>query len=528
MAARKSVAKKPAPASGKLARLGGLLKTRAPVEDTAAYDAAVLERSIALAEAALARHRRGDSVIAVDNDPAIQRHGRAQTVITVVNDNMPFLFDSILGEIADTAGEPTLVMHPVILVRHDKHGVSEIVGDAASQRTEGDLDRVSVIHVHVTRLPEAACAALEARLTHILAQVRAVGARLEADAVAPRPGDQRLPLPAAFAEQGGRHRGHRLAGMAARQQFHLPRHARVRIHRRRDDRHAAADQQGRPRHPFGPQRAGAAARHRSGHHHAGDPRLPARAGPADRHQGQRQVRGAPAHLSRLCRRQDLRPEGQTGGRTADRRPVHLDGLHQLGDEDPLSALQGARRAGEIRLRAGRPFRQGAHQRAGILSARRAVPDQPADPDEACRSDPGARRAAARARPVPRRPVRPLRLGDRLRAARPLRFGRPRSRSATISRRSSKAGSRPTTRPFPRARWRACTSSSAAPAERPRSLAGDARSRHSRHRPDLGRRAARGGGRTGGRPRADCDRHRVPGGLSQQFQTGHGAARRRIY
>ncbi len=173
MAARKSVAKNPAPASGKLGQLDALLRARAPAEDMAAYDPAVLQRSIAQAEAALARHHRGNSVIAIDNDPAIQRQGRQLTVITVVNDNMPFLFNSILGEIADTAGEPTLVMHPVILVKHDKQGVAGILGDAGSQRADGDVDRVSVIHVHVPRLPESGCDALKARLTRILAQVRA-------------------------------------------------------------------------------------------------------------------------------------------------------------------------------------------------------------------------------------------------------------------------------------------------------------------------------------------------------------------
>ena len=48
------------------------------------------------------------------------------------------------------------------------------------------------------------------------------------------------------------------------------------------------------------------------------------------------------------------------------------------------------------------------------------------------ADHGARRAAARPCARPPRPVRPLRLGHRLRAARPLRQRRPRERSATTS------------------------------------------------------------------------------------------------
>ncbi len=172
MAARKSAGKK-APAAAS-AQLQALLDARAPAEDTAAYQPGVLARSAALAEAALKRHRRGSSVVAVDNDSEVVRHGRQVTVVTVVNDNMPFLFDSILGEIADTAGEPTLVMHPIVLVRHDKSGVAEIIGEAGGGRGNAeDVDRVSIIHVHVPRLPESECAGLEERLEKILTQVRA-------------------------------------------------------------------------------------------------------------------------------------------------------------------------------------------------------------------------------------------------------------------------------------------------------------------------------------------------------------------
>ena len=127
------------------------LLARAPAEDVAAYDPAVLQHAAALAHKAVARHRKGESVIAIDTDPAIVRDGRPMTVITVVNDNMPFLFDSVLGEITETAGEPVLVTHPVIVVRHGKTGVEEILADGGSAKDAG-ADRVSVIHVHINPL----------------------------------------------------------------------------------------------------------------------------------------------------------------------------------------------------------------------------------------------------------------------------------------------------------------------------------------------------------------------------------------
>jgi glutamate dehydrogenase len=167
---------KPAAATRKSAsasRIGGFaayLLARAPTEDAAAYNPSVLAKAAALAEKAVLSHRKGESVIAVDTDPAIVRNGRALTAVTVVNDNMPFLFDSVLGEITDTAGEPTFVTHPVIGVRHGKKGVSEII--AHGGKIPG-VDRLSVIHIHINALTADEANGLKKRLGKVLTQVRA-------------------------------------------------------------------------------------------------------------------------------------------------------------------------------------------------------------------------------------------------------------------------------------------------------------------------------------------------------------------
>ncbi|TPN14996.1 NAD-glutamate dehydrogenase [Mesorhizobium sp. B2-3-3] len=179
MASVKSAAKskKRATAAAKTedrpARLADYLLARAPAEDIAAYQVGDLERAADLAGQAVARHKKGECVVAVESDPGVAREGRPVTVITVVNDNMPFLFDSILGEITETAGEPTLVTHPVITVRHGKGGVEEILGDGNFARDDGGHDRLSVIHVHIPRLTPEAANALTERLRKMLGQVHA-------------------------------------------------------------------------------------------------------------------------------------------------------------------------------------------------------------------------------------------------------------------------------------------------------------------------------------------------------------------
>ncbi|TIS46403.1 NAD-glutamate dehydrogenase [Mesorhizobium sp.] len=173
MASVKSKPKKKAAAAAraeeKPARLADYLLARAPAEDVAAYDVADLERAGELASRAVAGHKKGESVVAVEADSGVSCGGRPVTVITVVNDNMPFLFDSILGEIAETSGEPTLVTHPIVTVRHGKSGVAEVLGDAGKDED----DRLSVVHVHIPRLTAEQATALTERLRKILGQVRA-------------------------------------------------------------------------------------------------------------------------------------------------------------------------------------------------------------------------------------------------------------------------------------------------------------------------------------------------------------------
>ncbi|TJV43244.1 MAG: NAD-glutamate dehydrogenase [Mesorhizobium sp.] len=155
------------------ARLADYLLARAPAEDIAAYEVADLERAADLAGQAVAGHKKGECVVAVEADSGVFREGRPVTVITVVNDNMPFLFDSILGEITETAGEPSLVTHPVITVRHGKGGVEEILGDGNFAKDDGSHDRLSVIHVHIPRVTVEAAAGLTERLRKMLGQVHA-------------------------------------------------------------------------------------------------------------------------------------------------------------------------------------------------------------------------------------------------------------------------------------------------------------------------------------------------------------------
>ena len=150
-----------------------------------------------------------------------------------------------------------------------------------------------------------------------------------------------------------------------------------------------------------------------------------------------------------------------------RRPVHVRRLYARRRAPfPTSGARPTPSA-PCRLRSRRPFRQGAVQRARDLSARRAVPDRRGHALRLRAGDHAARGTAARPRARAPRPLRPLRLGDGLRAARPLRHATCARRSATTWPTSSTAASAPSIRRFRTARWCASISSSAAPAARRR-------------------------------------------------------------
>ncbi len=150
-----------------------IISARTPAEDLRPYDEAALLRAAEDAVTAIKVHRPGTSVVRVDNASGIERLGRAVSLLTVVNDNMPFLFDSVLGELSDFGVEATLVVHPVLVVKHGKKGVDAIVGDAASTKVGPDEDKISLIHVHLPKLSDEQSADLETRLNATLKQVRA-------------------------------------------------------------------------------------------------------------------------------------------------------------------------------------------------------------------------------------------------------------------------------------------------------------------------------------------------------------------
>jgi len=94
---------------------------------------------------------------------------RGESILEIVNDDMPFLVDSVVGELTERGLDICLLVHPVFTVERNEAGALVAFGVAA----KGEGRRESFIHVHVEGADDAAQRAEIVRaLQDILADVR--------------------------------------------------------------------------------------------------------------------------------------------------------------------------------------------------------------------------------------------------------------------------------------------------------------------------------------------------------------------
>ncbi|MFQ5626302.1 MAG: NAD-glutamate dehydrogenase, partial [Methyloligellaceae bacterium] len=96
------------------------------------------------------------------------------TIVEILNEDMPFLVDSVMGEIQERRLNVQLVLHPVLrVIRDDENRLKTIAGPKGS--APKDAIRESYIQVHISRLhTKAQCGELVAALDRILGHVRIV------------------------------------------------------------------------------------------------------------------------------------------------------------------------------------------------------------------------------------------------------------------------------------------------------------------------------------------------------------------
>ena len=81
--------------------------------------------------------------------PDLPGLGRDITVVEVVNDDMPFLVDSAMAELADRGLPIRLVVHPILAMERDAAGARTGFAGDANRLEGGAAGRESLIHIHI-------------------------------------------------------------------------------------------------------------------------------------------------------------------------------------------------------------------------------------------------------------------------------------------------------------------------------------------------------------------------------------------
>jgi glutamate dehydrogenase len=120
-----------------------------------------------------ARRDPGTARLRVYN-PSLEDTGwqSSRTVIEIVNDDMPFLVDSVTGEMNRRDLTVQLVVHPIVRVRRDAGG--RLAGLVAGEEApEGALSE-SFMHIEIAEQPPEAHEELRAALDKVISAIRVV------------------------------------------------------------------------------------------------------------------------------------------------------------------------------------------------------------------------------------------------------------------------------------------------------------------------------------------------------------------
>lgn len=148
-----------------------ILFRRASHDDLEAYTPDMLALTAAHAEREL-RHQASDTpIVKVVDIEGLEPGGLAVSVLSVTDRNMPFLYDSVMGEVTSTHRDITLAIHPILVMQNGKPAKLFDPEEKSDPAT-----RISHIQIHLRKLSEIEAEELKARIDNVLQQVHhAVG-----------------------------------------------------------------------------------------------------------------------------------------------------------------------------------------------------------------------------------------------------------------------------------------------------------------------------------------------------------------
>ena len=153
------------------------------------------------------------------------------SVIEILNDDMPFLVDSVLGELQARSLTVRHLLHPIFKTERDKDGrLQAITGAGDVNWSDGHQE--SYIAIHLRSMPETEARALTATISDILGEVRVAVADWRAMLQRVAEGRRQLEHAHIAIPPEARGEACRIPAVARAGQLHVPRCARVRAYRR--------------------------------------------------------------------------------------------------------------------------------------------------------------------------------------------------------------------------------------------------------------------------------------------------------
>ncbi|SIQ85302.1 glutamate dehydrogenase [Rhizobium sp. RU20A] len=143
-----------------------MLFGRASNDDLELYTPEMLARTVSHAARVIAAWHRTEADVRIETVEGVAIGGVPVSVLTVTDRNMPFLYDSVMGEVTSTHRDLHLAVHPILVVTP---GQPIALFDPEGSSDPGD--RVSHIQIHLPPLGEAEAQSLVARVRTVLSHV---------------------------------------------------------------------------------------------------------------------------------------------------------------------------------------------------------------------------------------------------------------------------------------------------------------------------------------------------------------------
>ncbi|HEX2146224.1 MAG TPA: NAD-glutamate dehydrogenase domain-containing protein, partial [Pseudorhizobium sp.] len=143
-----------------------ILFGRASIDDLDRYTPQMLAASAAHAAESLKNWTRIRPSITLQPVEGVDPDGVPAHVLTVIDRNMPFLFDSVMGEVTATHRDLYLAVHPILLLEPEKGPVLR-----SSDHPSDPSHHVSLMQIHLPPLTSTEVEELLARIRYVLDQV---------------------------------------------------------------------------------------------------------------------------------------------------------------------------------------------------------------------------------------------------------------------------------------------------------------------------------------------------------------------